>query len=357
MPHTDKHMTRSSNIDVRTVRGFGEEWSTFTQAGLSEEERAELFSKYFALIDWSEKPRRVLDFGCGSGRWDVLVARLVEDLVAVDASAEALKVARRNVDAPNVFFVECTAETLPFPDGHFDLIFSLGVLHHVPDTEGALRSLARKLRPGGTLLLYLYYALDNRPIWFRALWKGSDMVRRLICSLPFPLRYGLSQLIALCVYWPLARIARYLPVSESWPLRSYANRSFYVMRTDALDRFGTKLEKRFTKQQIVEMLCSVGLDKIQFSNAEPYWVCSAVKSGSLAGITRGSEPGDRGQERGDQPSLGGPVVCRGIDRRFSGTSGVHTPEVVREAVVSCRGGGVRLMGSLFRLVSTRTRQP
>jgi SAM-dependent methyltransferase len=274
-------MTKPTNIDTETVRGFGQEWSTFSQESLGHAERAELFGKYFSLIDWSKRPKRALDMGCGSGRWDVLAAPLVDELVAADASSEALLVARRNIEAPNVSFVECTPDTVPFPNGYFDLIFSLGVLHHVPETAGAIRSLVGKLCPGGTLLLYLYYAFDNRPTWFRAIWKVTDLVRRLISSLPFSVRYVLSQLIALCVYWPLARTAKYFSVSDSWPLRFYAERSFYVMRTDALDRFGTKLEKRFTKQQIAEMLNSAGLEDTHFSGSAPYWLCKATKPGPV----------------------------------------------------------------------------
>jgi SAM-dependent methyltransferase len=270
-------ITSANNLDLATVKGFGQEWSTFTQHALSDSERQELFSKYFRLIEWSKRPRRCLDMGCGSGRWAVLVAPLVDELVAADASREALEVARRNVQAGNVSFVEASPESLPFPDGHFDLIFSLGVLHHLPDTAGAIHSLARKLRPGGTLLLYLYYAFDTSPAWFRALWKVTDLVRWLISRAPFPLRYGLSQIIAVLVYWPWARAAKYLPVPDSWPLKFYACRSFYCMRTDALDRFGTRLEKRFTRPEIAAMLNSAGLAGIRFSDAAPYWVCTAIR--------------------------------------------------------------------------------
>jgi len=266
-----------TNIDAATVEGFGQEWSRFTQHDLADQERAEVFAKYFSLIDWTRKPRRALDMGCGSGRWDVPVARLVEELVAADASPEALNVAQRNVQAPNVSFVECTPETLPFPDGHFDFIFSLGVLHHLPDTQAAIRSLSSKLAAGGTLLVYLYYAFDNRPAWFRRVWEISDQFRRGISRLPFFLRYAVSQAIALLIYWPLARIARYLPVPDSWPLKFYADRSFYVMRTDALDRFGTRLEKRYTKQSVAIMLEAAGLEDVQFSDSNPYWVCKATK--------------------------------------------------------------------------------
>ena len=270
-------MANTHNLDAETVEGFGKEWGKFTQAALSATEREQLFAKYFSLIDWSKKPKRVLDMGCGSGRWDTLLAPLVGELVAADASFEALGVAKRNVLAPNVSFLESSPETLPFADGYFDLIFSLGVLHHLPDTQAAISSLACKIAPGGQLLIYLYYAFDNRPAWFRGLWKISDLLRLCVSRLPFFPRYLISQIIALFVYWPLARAAKYLPVPESWPLDFYAHRSFYVMRTDALDRFGTKLEKRFTKQQIIAMLEAARLEDIRFTETAPYWVCVASK--------------------------------------------------------------------------------
>jgi ubiquinone/menaquinone biosynthesis C-methylase UbiE len=126
-------MVKSGNLDAATVEGFGKEWSKFAKETLSAAERQQLFAKYFPLSDWSKKPKRALDMGCGSDRWDVLVSPLVGEPVATDASSEALDVARRNVPEPKVSFMECSPETLPFPSEQFDFIFSLGVLHHLPD--------------------------------------------------------------------------------------------------------------------------------------------------------------------------------------------------------------------------------
>lgn len=265
------------NIDHATVEGFGQEWAAFDQSTLSDSERSDIFEKYFSLVDWSRRPARALDMGCGSGRWSVLVAPRVDSLVLADASSQALGVARFNVKAANASFVECTPETLPFPDGNFDLIFSIGVLHHVPNTAEALRSLARKLASGGTMLVYIYYAFDNRPLWYWFLWKATDIFRRVLCNSPFIVRRILAEVIAAFVYWPLARAAKCLPVPLSWPLKFYADRSFYTMRTDALDRFGTRVEHRFTKGQITAMMQNAGLVEILFSSSEPFWVVSATK--------------------------------------------------------------------------------
>jgi ubiquinone/menaquinone biosynthesis C-methylase UbiE len=82
----------------------------------------------------------------------------------------------------NVVFHRQTAAQLPFKPESMDFGYSLGVLHHVADREGALRAAVRALKPGAPLLIYLYYAFDNRPRWFRALWRLSDVARRLISN-------------------------------------------------------------------------------------------------------------------------------------------------------------------------------
>ena len=96
---------------------------------------------------------------------------------------------------------------MPVPAASLDFAYSLGVLHHVPDTQAAIDAIAGKLKPGAPFLVYLYYALDNRPAWYRALWRISNAGRLVMSRLPHPLRFVLSQIIAALVYWPLARTA------------------------------------------------------------------------------------------------------------------------------------------------------
>jgi hypothetical protein len=162
-----------------------------------------------------------------------------------------------------------------------DFGYSLGVLHHVPDTMAGIRSCVAKLKPGAPLLLYLYYAFDNRPGWFRALWKASDAVRRVISRLPYGPRLRLTRGIAVTVYWPLARTARLLEALgvniSSFPLSAYRGRSIYTMQTDALDRFGTRLEQRFTRAQIEAMMREAGLRDIVFNPDEVFWCAVGYK--------------------------------------------------------------------------------
>jgi hypothetical protein len=97
----------------------------------------------------------------------------------------------------------------------------------------------------------------------------------VISRFPPRTRLVVSQLIALVVYWPLARLAAIVErlglSSANIPLEAYRHRAFYVMRTDAYDRFCTRLERRFSRQQVEQMLVGAGFHQIQFSEEVPFW--------------------------------------------------------------------------------------
>jgi SAM-dependent methyltransferase len=266
-----------TNVDPGVVEGFGREWNKFDQAEMGAAELYAMFQTYFSIFPWAELPARAtgFDLGCGSGRWAQFVAPRVGRLLCIDPSSAALQVARQNLqECDNCDFCCASADAIPLPDGSADFGYSVGVLHHIPDTQGGIAECVRKLKPGAPFLLYLYYAFDNRPWWFRMLWRTSDTFRRLICRLPFVIKSPLCDLIAAAVYWPLARTSKVLhwlgANVDAFPLSAYRERSFYVMRNDALDRFGTQMEKRFTRQQIQKMMEDAGLEGITFSG-NAFW--------------------------------------------------------------------------------------
>ena len=276
------------NIDSDVAAGFGHEWSTFQQSEseFSPADREAIFQSYFHIFPWNELPPDPvgIDVGCGSGRWSVMVAPKVGHLHLLDASADALAVARQNLtEAANVSFHLASVGDIPVDDNSLDFAFSLGVLHHVPDTMAAIRAIATKLKAGAPFLIYLYYALDNRPWWYRAIWRFSNIFRVAISRLPPGLRVVVSQIIAVVVYWPLARFAALVERAgfspAAVPLEFYRHREFYVMRTDAYDRFCTRLEQRFTRRQIEQMLTGAGFDGSRFSDTAPYWCAVGKKSG------------------------------------------------------------------------------
>lgn len=285
--------TGARNIDTKTVEGFGEEWSAFDQGDLDPSERRRLFEQYFSLFPFDELPDDAegFDLGCGSGRWAGLVAPRVGRLNCIDPSAKALEVCRRRLaGVANVDFHLADADAIPLTDASQDFGYALGVLHHIPDSARAMRDAVRKLKPGAPFLVYLYYSFDNRPAWFRAVWAVSDVARQAISRLPFPLRKAVTSGIAALVYWPLSRSAGLFEKAGAdvghFPLSAYRYRSFYSLRTDALDRFGTRLEQRFSKDEIRRMMAAADLTDIAFREGEPYWVACGRRAKAAASRDR-----------------------------------------------------------------------
>lgn len=276
---------KNENIDLKTVNSFGEEWSRFDQSEAPEAELRRFFDEYFYVFPWDKLPEKPhgFDMGCGSGRWANFVAPRVDKLHCIDPSEQALAVARKNLSThANVELHHASVDTVPLPTASLDFGYSLGVLHHIPDTQAALAQCVRLLKPNAPFLVYLYYRFDNRSPLFRLIWAASDMLRKAISSLPQTAKTRTTDILAALVYWPLARTCKLLEAmglnAKSIPLYAYRNASFYTMRTDSLDRFGTPLEHRFTRAEIQAMMEQAGLRDITFSPNAPYWCAVGFKA-------------------------------------------------------------------------------
>jgi ubiquinone/menaquinone biosynthesis C-methylase UbiE len=270
------------NRDDAVIAAFGEEWESFDQTAVSAAEREQIFAQYFVNFPWDGLPEGAVgaDLGAGSGRWAACVAPRVGQMHDVEPSDAANSDAVTAIAGqPNVSFHHASVEEVELPAASLDFAYSLGVLHHVPDTQLALRSCAALLKPGGAFLVYLYYAFDNKPGWYARLWQITDAVRRLLARAPFGVRRQVSGVLALVLYYPLSRLARCLELAgrnvDDFPLSYYRRRSLYIMRNDALDRFGTRLEQRFTRSQVETMLRVAGFEDIRFNETAPFWTAVA----------------------------------------------------------------------------------
>ena len=265
-----------NNIDENTVSSFGNEWERFDQRDMSVDESKKIFDNYFSIFPWSNIASKVegFDVGCGSGRWASFVAPRVGHLNCIDPSS-AIDVAKEALsNFNNVTFIHGSVSDNQLQKDSQDFGYSLGVLHHVPDTQAAVKSCVELLKPVDPLLLYLYYAFDNRPFFYKAIWKVSNIFRSIISKLPLKIRNICTDIIFVLVYVPLSftsKVVEKLGFSpNNIPLSWYRNSSFYTMRTDSRDRFGTPLEKRFTRNEIKKMMIASGLKDIHFSDKTPF---------------------------------------------------------------------------------------
>ncbi len=261
------------NYDSKTVKDFGSEWSTFSQKkNISELKK--IYNNYFKIFPFNKINKNSFGFdaGCGSGRWAQFIAPNVKELHCIEPSKEAINVAKINLKKfKNCKFINSTIdEYFSKKTILYDFGYCLGVLHHIPNTQKALNKMAMKLKKNSPLLLYIYYNFENKSLFFKCILFFSNLLRIFISKLPLIIKKIITDFIALIVYFPMSKINKYLNLNL--PLSYYKDKSFYVMRTDSLDRFGTRLEKRFSKTMIIKIMENAHLKNIQFYKSEPYWV-------------------------------------------------------------------------------------
>jgi len=249
---------------------FGAEWREFSEI-LPEHERE--FAEYFDLVPLeSLRGERVCDLGCGSGRWSHFLRGRCRERILVDFS-DAIFVARRNLagDEDALFFM-ADLTRLPFRDGFADFLFCLGVLHHLPTP--ALQAVRALARCAPRLLVYLYYALDNRPPHYRLLLNVATAVRRLTARIRGErAREAIAWAGAVGVYRPLVAIGSVLERGghgSAVPLfETYRGKSLRRIRQDVYDRFFTRIEQRVTKSEIETLADTFA--ELRVSPGPPYW--------------------------------------------------------------------------------------
>ena len=259
---------RGTGEDVR--RSFSEEWQTY---GSILPEHDKEFADYFDIVDLSPlRDSLVVDLGCGSGRWSTKLAAHVGTIALVDFS-DAIFVAQENLsEAPNAVFFRGDVTNLPFADDSVEFLFSLGVLHHLDQPCLPVARDLMRLGPRG--LFYLYYALDNRPEYYRRLLAMVTASRRSLGRVESErARRRISRALALGIYRPMVGIgalAERAGINSPVPLYEfYKGKSVDRIEQDAYDRFFTSIEQRVSRQEIEE--CFAGVGEVTVSESEPFW--------------------------------------------------------------------------------------
>jgi len=139
------------NSLLRTQQTFGYQWRRYPDDLFEEEEKDFLNDTQIPPELWAGKT--VLDAGCGMGRYARVAVRWGARVVGVDLSSS---VERARTLVPEACFLQTSLEQLPFPPETFDIVYSLGVLHHTQDPKVSFMSIARRVKRGGILSVWVY---------------------------------------------------------------------------------------------------------------------------------------------------------------------------------------------------------
>jgi 2-polyprenyl-3-methyl-5-hydroxy-6-metoxy-1,4-benzoquinol methylase len=239
---------------------FGYQWHKYPRAqwGTQSEVTFDLKTGF----DRSKlKGKRVLDVGCGTGRFVEVASRLGAQVVGIDLSAAAEVAAQNLADRPNVTIYQADVFYLPFKPESFDYIYSIGVLHHTPDCEKAFKSLVPLLKPGGQIAIWLYSAYNK---WYRM----ADYYRVITSRLPAPWLHALCQAArpTYYVYHGLRKIpvigrpaSRALRFLLPMPLDQRDARARVL---DTFDWYSPKYQSKHTYEEVFRWFESCGLQDL-----------------------------------------------------------------------------------------------
>jgi ubiquinone/menaquinone biosynthesis C-methylase UbiE len=205
----------------------------------------------------------VLEAGCGSGRFMEVIAPFSKKCIGLDLS-KAVDEASDNLinKFSTVDFIQCDLNIIPIKNNSIDFIYSIGVLDHIPDTLKGIKSLVSKIKPGGELAVWLYG--PHLKIWPGDLYRligcrinPNRLLKILKVYVPFALRTHKVPILGKFFKWVLFPAPDYPDI----PIPDHMRMEWSIL--DAYDRFGSRIEKHFSEEQLKKILQDAGLINIR----------------------------------------------------------------------------------------------
>jgi SAM-dependent methyltransferase len=251
-------------VDAEHYAGsFGFQWKLHARTQWDDEtsQRSEnAFRKRTGFRPEDLAGKLVLDVGCGMGRFAEVATRWGAHVVGIDLSLAA-EVAAQNLAERNAAIFQADVFQLPFAEGSFDFIYSIGVLHHTPDCERAVKVLPKLLKPGGRIAVWLYSAYNP---WYRM----SDVYRKVtrsmspevlykLCYVVIPL-YGMHQL-----FRKIPLVGKPASAALAWliPMAFHKDPTWRVL--DTFDWYSPWYQSKHTYEEVFRWFESCGLEDLR----------------------------------------------------------------------------------------------
>ena len=201
----------------------------------------------------------IIDGGCGDG---IDLAMLALDpgceVVGVELSSGGIATTQaRTSGLARAHVVQGDLLKIPLAEGTFDAGYSYGVVHHTPDPARAVRELARVLKPGAPLLLYVYEDFSDRPLPWRIALRLVNSLRHVTTRCPPSLLMGLCRLMSPVAYVACTLPSRHFRFAARFPYRHGSNA--WSLRGDLYDRFSAPIEHRYSQRGARALVEQAGL--------------------------------------------------------------------------------------------------
>lgn len=227
-----------------------------------------------------------LEIGCGYGYDTLIMAKNNPEvkILSFDISDGVFRNREMTASLKNVFLIKASALNIPLKDNAFDFAYSYGVLHHLPDPETGIKEINRVIKKNAPLFLYLYEDHARNKLK-RAALRMVNILRHVTTKMPAKLLYLLSYLaspfIVILFSFPAMVLAGFKTtsrLSDKIPF-NYGTHLFSVA-ADLYDRFGTPIEHRFSREEIIDLFDRTGFSGINIAKikSKAGWVIWGYKN-------------------------------------------------------------------------------
>jgi SAM-dependent methyltransferase len=261
---------------------FGEQWNKFrevqldSKTGRNRSERVWDFETGWTSADLTGK--RVLDAGCGAGRFAEIAARRGANLVALDMSSSVEATARTLAECKDrtgrVDVVQASLLEPPFARGSFDFVYSVRVLQHTPDPQEGIRQVLSCARTGGGFTFVIY----GRKPWTKL--NTKYLIRPLTRRLPRRVLLGAIER-SMPVLFPITDVLFRLPVAGQLarftiPVANYVDNTEFTREQryaetvlDTFDMLSPRYDSPVTAGEVERTLREMGAQRWDFRSRVP----------------------------------------------------------------------------------------
>jgi SAM-dependent methyltransferase/uncharacterized protein YbaR (Trm112 family) len=260
----DFQIKKEAQKKKETSNSFAYEWEKFSEMI---KEWKENFDFYFQPLKNTDylKDKIILEVGCGKGRHTFYASKLAKEIVAVDLGKAVDVAFLNNKNLSNIYFVQADIYNLPFKNNFFDLVFSIGVLHHLPTPEQGFRKLVNVLKNSGDILIYVYHSFEKGTFKYYLL-KCANFFRQFTTKISHKILYALCYPVAFLTFLIFIlpqKIFFGRRKKSNWPFAGYVGYPFSVILNDTFDRFSAPIENRYSKEEILQWYQRAGLKDIK----------------------------------------------------------------------------------------------
>ncbi|NEP09867.1 MAG: methyltransferase domain-containing protein [Symploca sp. SIO2C1] len=255
----------TNNIGIETIQDFGEQFTAYSE-----------ISGYFASIEILQdvlgplmevsdfRDRSVVDLGSGSGRWVKIFNQLGARQITVIEPSNAIEVCKKNNAAlDNVIYYQTTGDKIP--DGIYDIVYSFGVIHHIPEPDPVMSRIFEVLSPGGKAVIWIY-GWENNELYLALI----NFLRIITVNISHNNLDKISALMVKLVRF-YSRLTQYFPL----PLKDYMQTVIdklkdYDVKHIIYDQLNPHYAKYYRRQEAIDLLEKVGFENIKAYHKNNY---------------------------------------------------------------------------------------